>query len=112
MPTPGDWQAAIARAKFPLVLDHDFDPVTFSGFLPCVYDAIHSGFEYFAGALDERDRSRLVGKNYDFSVTLAVRSGAKEMQSASAADSSLCFSSGGLLVDPQSGEEFDAATVI
>ena len=112
MPTPSDWQAAIARAKFPLVLDQDFDPFTFSGFLPCIYDATPSGFEYYAGVLDERDQSQLEGKRYNFSVTLSVHTGAKEMQSASAAAGALCFSSGGLLVDPQSGEEFDSTTVI
>ena len=108
MPSPSDWQAAIARANFPLVLDQDFDPFKFSGFLPCAYGETSSGFEYYAGPVNEV----LDGRTYNFSVTLAVRTGAKEMQAAFAAASSLCFSSGGVLVDPQSGEEISASAVI
>jgi hypothetical protein len=49
MPSPSAWQQAIRATGLSVELDHDFDPDTFSGFLPCKLRGAKSGFEYFAG---------------------------------------------------------------
>lgn len=112
MPTPAAWKKAIQDARFPVVLDDDFDPDSFSGFLPCKHRGAVSGFEYFAGALSEADRAAAgapVGS--DFSVTLVTHSDLREFACSVAAASTLARASGGLLFDPQSGESFPPANV-
>lgn len=47
MPSPQQWQQTIAAAGFPLTLDTDFDPFTFTGFLPCQWSGHAAGFEYY-----------------------------------------------------------------
>jgi hypothetical protein len=47
MPTPDQWQRTITEAGFALGLDTDFEPFTFTGFLPCELRGRATGFEYF-----------------------------------------------------------------
>ena len=47
MPTPEQWQQAIAKNGFELRLDHGFDPFVFTGFLPCSLSGNVTGFEYY-----------------------------------------------------------------
>lgn len=104
MPTPAEWQNAIAAAEFPVLIDQDFDPDAFAGFLPCKYKGRISGFEYHSARLSEEDAKELEVGDADFSVTFVVHEGHNEMQTALSAASALCVSSNGILVDPQSGE--------
>ena len=110
MPSPSVWRQAILASGLPVELDDDFDPDTFSGFLPCNLDGKASGFEYFAGPLSPQeavDAGAPAGS--DFSVTLVTHSDLKEFSCAAIAAGALALSSGGLLIDPQSGESFQAA---
>ena len=47
MLSPASWQQAIKSNSFDLQLDQDFDPFTFTGFLPCTFAHRSSGFEYY-----------------------------------------------------------------
>ena len=40
-------QQVITKRGFELQLDHDFDPFTFTGFLPCRLSERVTGFEYY-----------------------------------------------------------------
>ena len=113
MPTPTAWQHAITTAGFPVEMDIDFDPDTFSGFLPCKLRGEQSGFEYFAGPLSEVERAEVdAPAGSDFSVTLVTHSDLREFACSVAACSATAQASGGLLVDPQSGDSFLATDVV
>lgn len=47
MVTPEQWAKAVKDAGFGVEMDTDFDPATFTGFLPCKYKGKEAGFEYF-----------------------------------------------------------------
>jgi hypothetical protein len=87
--SPSAWQAAISQAGFDVVLDCDFDPLTFNGFLPVRYGDVDSGFEYFY----DRDKS---GKQ---TVTLVWHSDAREGVCGIIAAACLGSTTGGILVD-------------
>jgi hypothetical protein len=88
--TPAQWQAAIVEGGFDLVLDTNFDPVTFSGFLPAKYDGEDSGFEYF----------REPGSNGgEAAVSMVWHSDAREGICANIAAACLSSTTGGILVD-------------
>lgn len=113
MPTPSGWQQAINDAGFPVELDTNFDIDTQSGFLPCKLRGVDSGFEYFASKLS-KDEAAEAGAppSSDFSVTLVTHSDLRELACSAVAAAALAFASGGLLVDPQSGESFAAADTL
>lgn len=113
MPSPSVWQQAITATGLLVELDTDFDPDRFSGFLPCKLSGAMSGFEYFASPLSP-DEAADVGAppGSDFSVTLVTRSDLKEFACSAVAAGVLAQASGGLLVDPQSGESFPAAEAV
>jgi len=113
MPTPAGWQQAIRDAGFLIELDTDFDPDTFSGFLPCKLRGAVSGFEYFAAPLSEAEAAEAgAPAGSDFCVTLVTHSDLRECACSVAASGALARASGGLLVDPQSGESFAAADAL
>lgn len=113
MPAPSAWQRAIAATGLPVELDHDFDPDTFSGFLPCKLRGAVSGFEYFAGRLSPAEAAEVgAPPGSDFSVTLVTHSDLKEFACSAVAAGVLALVSSGLLVDPQSGESFPAADAV
>lgn len=109
MPAPSAWQEAIDVMGLPVELDHDFDPDTFSGFLPCKLRSIVSGFEYFASRLSPAEAAEAGAPlGCDFSVTLVTHSDLNEFACSAVAAGALAQTSDGLLVDPQSGESFSA----
>ena len=112
MPTPAAWQDAIAAANFPVLIDQDFDPDTFTGFLPCKYKGTISGFEYYPAGLSVDDAKNLDVSGADFSATFIAHEGHNEMQTALCAASALCVSSNGVLVDPQSGKNYPASDAV
>jgi hypothetical protein len=113
MPSPEGWQTAIHDAGFPVELDRDFDPDTFSGFLPCNLRQAQSGFEYFASPLSEEDRTDVgAPQGCDFSVTLVTHSDLREFACSVAAAGALAQASNGLLVDPQSGGSFTGSDAL
>ena len=110
MLTPSAWQQAILNAGFPVELNADFDPDTASGFRPCQFRGAVSGFEYMASQLSPSDAAEVgAPPGSDFSVTLVTHSDLKEFVCSAVAAGALAQASGGLLVDPQSGESFPAA---
>lgn len=110
MPTRTAWQRAITEAGFPVEMDTDIDLDTFSGFLPCRLCGTLSGFEYFAGPMSPSEAADVgAPPGSDFSVTLVTHSDLKEFACSAVAAGTLAQISGGLLVDPQSGESFPAA---
>ncbi len=113
MPTPASWQQAISDSGFPVELDTDFDPDTFSGFLPSKLRGAVSGFEYFAARLSAVEAAKAgAPAGADFSVTLVTHSDIRELACSAAAASALARVSGGLLVDPQSGDSVAAADAV
>lgn len=113
MPNPSDWQEAIRAAGFPVEIDTGFDVDTFTGFLPCKLDSQLSGFEYFASPLDPEEAMELEAPaGADFSVTFVTHANLRELAASLAAASVLCQVSGGLLVDPQSGESYSGGDAV
>lgn len=94
----------------PVEIDTDFDVDEFSGFLPCRLRGVPSGFEYFASRLSPAEAVEAnAPAGADFEVTLVTHSDLSEFACSAAAAGALAQASGGLLVDPQAGESFEAA---
>lgn len=105
MPTPEEWRDAIIKAGFPAELYVDFEPQTFSGFLPCPYEGEISGFEYYWIPEDEHEASVADDKSYfDTSILFSIGSRPLELRSALAASSILAEMTDGKLVDNQTGD--------
>jgi hypothetical protein len=107
MPTPTDWAAAIRAAGFEADLDPDFDPASFSGFLPCSYKGRSAGFEYYRGRLDSKEQARLgVPAEQSCYVIFSTRSNYREFATSMICAAVLAFKSTGTLIDA------DGTTVI
>src|SRR5215471_10845093 len=94
LPTPVDWQAAIRAAGFEVELDTDFEPRTFSGFLPATYRGRTAGFEYYldqiAGTADlGSERRTAAASGQELCITLVTHSDMAEAISASVAAGAL-----------------------
>ena len=106
MPTPQRWRAAIRDAGFPLDLGVDFDVDSSSGFRPCDLLGAAAGFEYYSSPVSESARAELAAPpDCDFSVMLTTGADERELAASIMAAGALCHASGGVLVDPQSGED-------
>jgi hypothetical protein len=113
MPSPSAWQQAILATGLPVELDCGFDPDDKSGFLPCKFRGVASGFEYFADKLSPAEANEVgAPPGSDFSVTLVTHSDLREFACSAVAAGALAQASGGLLVDPQSGESYTAADAV
>jgi hypothetical protein len=113
MPSPELWAKAIRDAGFPVDLDSDFNPDTDIGFQPCRLRGVLSGFEYYSSRISKQDQQDLgVPPDYDFSVNLVTHSDLREFATSLIAASVLCQVSGGLLVDPQTGEQHALSGVL
>jgi hypothetical protein len=113
MPEPARWAQAIRDAGFAFELDGDFDPDTATGFRPCQFRGLPSGFEYYSSRLTEQEWQELgVPPTCDFSVNLVTHADLREFATALIAASVLCHMSGGVLVDPQAGKHYSAAGVL
>ncbi|WP_315316145.1 hypothetical protein [Pantoea vagans] len=99
----------IIRAGFPCVLDDEFDPLTFNGFLLCPVNGAPSGFTYFSREIDENELKEL---NADFvpDLVIVLSTGKYESEwiSAAATAGSLASFAEGLLVDYFTGGQFFA----
>jgi hypothetical protein len=114
MPTPVRWAQAIRDAGFPVELDFsDFDPDTSTGFRPCKFRGILTGFECSTHRLSESERQeRGAPSGCDFEVLFNCGAAYGELISAVIAASVLCQMTGGTLVDPQEAEEYRASGVL
>lgn len=84
MVTPGRWADAVREAGFAVDMDTDFDPLTFSGFLPCKYKNREAGFEYFYQVLQgEELREFGIGdSSRPACITFSTRSDFREFASS------------------------------
>jgi hypothetical protein len=113
MPSPAGWQQAIRNASFPVELNLEFDPGTFTGFLPCKFRGEGAGFEYYSRRLTEEERVAAGAPDgADYQVILVTHSDMRELACSLAAASALCRASGGVLYDPQSGQSVPAGHVL
>src|SRR5438105_2220218 len=81
MPSVADWAREIRARGFEMDLDADFDPRTFSGFLPCVHHGHTSGFEYFFdpdAELDD-DVRHAAGTQRTLAVSFVTHSDTREL---------------------------------
>ena len=107
------WRSAICVAGFGVDLATEFDPLTFSGFLPCSIDGRSCGFEYYVSYLSPDDAYDLVGDgDVDVSVQFRVGSRSDELRTALAASSNLAALSKGVLYDPQLGDSIAGARAV
>jgi hypothetical protein len=114
MPTLAGWQQAIRDVDFPVELDiDDFDPDTFSGFLPCKLHGTESGFEYFAEPMSPAEAKEVgAPAGADFSVNLNTHSDLRDFACSAVAAGVLAWHSKGQLVNPQSGQSFEAEAAV
>jgi hypothetical protein len=101
--SPEAWQARITTLGWNLQLDTEFDPLQFSGFLPCRLEGQACGFEYWLDPLEEESRDELgphCAPEWDAVLTLVSRSELADCQAAvmAAAAFALCVD-GGVLGD-------------
>jgi hypothetical protein len=116
MPTPSAWQARIGQASFslPIELSQDFDPRAMTGFLPVKVDGFTAGFEYYFSTASEEELAEVGedGKADQSVLFCALSNQFRELIAAFAAASTLASLTGGLLVDPQSGEKVHSDNAI
>lgn len=100
MPDPAAWATAVRSAGFEADLDIDFDPETFSGFLPCQYKGKPAGFEYYRGTLDPKEQTNLgLSASQSCVVTFSTRSNYREFATSMICAAVLASSSDGVLID-------------
>jgi hypothetical protein len=106
-PSSTAWQDGIQRHGFTVGLDLEFDPASFSGFLPCTYGGVASGFEYYLddAALDGLDTAgrSLVG-NRNKMISLVTHSDMREAATSAIAAGVLAAVADGVLYDAEGGE--------
>ena len=113
MPTTQQWAVGIRAAGFPVDFEFDFDPDTATGFRPCKYAGVLSGFEYHSGRLSQVECQELgAPPDCDFSVTLSTGADLREFASSIIAASVLTQMSKGTLFDPQEGAQYPASGVL
>jgi len=105
MLTPVQWQSAITEAGFAVALDIDFDPFTFTGFLPCQLNGHSAGFEYYFHPKEQiaEEFTYLAPrvKAFDSVVMLVWGGSLEEMACAVMAASALAASTPSLLYAPE-----------
>lgn len=113
LPSPQQWQTAIAERGFPLKIDTDLDIVTLKGFLPCEYQDKAGGFESLYSILSPDDLRYLeIPETFPSQVLLSAHSPKEEFLSAVIAAAVLAEMTGGLLMDPQEGKTHEGAEAI
>ena len=102
IPSPSMWRDAILKAGFEMEMDTDFDMKIFEGFLPCKYQGVDAGFEYYLETLDTEGLSddelqEINGR--DCLITLVTHSDFREYMTSMIAAAVLCSISDGLLAE-------------
>ena len=100
MPTTTQWATAVHAAGFEVHLDTDFDPESFSGFLPCQYKNEVAGFEYYRGTLSSSEQANLgVPDAQSCYITFSTRSDYREFATSMVCAAVLAAQTGGRLFD-------------
>lgn len=104
---------SIIQAGFPCVLDDEFDPLTFSGFLLCSFNGSPSGFEYIARDADSDELNEL-NSTLVPDLVIVLSTGRYELEWLSALATACCIASlaGGLVVDYLTGNQYVANDAI
>ncbi len=115
MPSPADWAKAIRSNGFDLDMDSDFDPASFSGFLPCKYGGSDAGFELFTedvsgSELDEDVAAQIAHR--DPRIDFVTHSDLRELATAMVASGVLCAISDGVLWETEAGEIVSASRAL
>ncbi len=107
LPTAEAWVDRIASEGFDVEMDRDFDPHSFSGYLPCPDES--QGFEYSIGeiaselpALNPSPNQAHLLSGQDALVCLSSRS-ESDLLAAQAASASLALITDGFVIDGESG---------
>lgn len=103
LPSPFEWQAEIAKVNKSLIMDTDFDLLTFSGFLPCQLDNEITGFEYYSWFMDNDDEREINIPTADFCILFSVGSQPFELIAAVISAYCLVKLTDGILLNPQTG---------
>jgi hypothetical protein len=106
MPSTSAWADEIRKQGFAMDLDVEFDPKTFSGFLPCVHQGRPAGFEYFCqpdAELDD-DIRRAAGSQRTLEISFVTHSDMRELVSAMIASGVLALLSDGIAWSDESGD--------
>lgn len=113
LPSLPEWQAALNRSSFPIKLDESVNLVKHSGFLPCTFKDLATGFELAIGHSNELTESypELKPKTYDLDAvaTFSWSGDMTECVSAFCSAAVLTQLSNGILYDPQEGQLFSAS---
>lgn len=114
LPTTVAWATAIRAQGFDMALDGDFDPKTFSGFLPCTHQGHPAGFEYGFqpdAELDDDVRSA-AGNQRTLEISFVTHSDMRELVSAMIASGVLALLSDGVVWSDESGDSLSGPDAI
>ena len=113
LPIPEQWQEAITRHGFALELDTDFFPATFTGYLPCKYKGVETGFEYNYEGATSIGAFHLKPDNYQIvEVSFITRSDQREYVAAAIAAAVLADITDGSLEEQQEEKNYSGVTAI
>lgn len=104
---------AMIQEGFPCVLDDEFDPLTYGGFLLCPVDGSPSGFEYYVRPIDE-DELEEVEASFTPDTVILLSTGRNEREWTSAVATASCLAklTSGIVVDYYTGEQITAKHAI
>lgn len=90
-------------------MDDEFDPLTFSGFLPCPVNGSISGFEYYVHEVDDDELNEL-NATYVPDLAIVLSTGRYELEWISALATASCIAilAEGLVVDYLTGNQYFA----
>lgn len=115
MPSPADWAKAIRSNGFDMEMDSDFDPASFSGFLPCKYGASDAGFELFTEAVSDSELDEHVAAQIgrrDTRIDFVTHSELRELATSMIASAVLCAISDGVLWETEADEIIPASRAL
>lgn len=115
MASPVDWAKGIPSSGFDMDMDSDFDPESFTGFLPCKYGGDDAGFEYFREAVNKEDLPAHVSvavAGRDTMIDFVTHSDLRELATSLIASAVLCAMSDGVLWETEADELVPAARAL
>jgi hypothetical protein len=115
MAGPEDWVNAIRSNEFDMEMDSDFDPDTFTGFLPCKYGGEDAGFEYFRETVKTEELPDHVSAHLaerDTRIDFVTHSDLRELVTSMIASGVLCAISDGVLWETEADELVPASRAL
>jgi len=121
MPAAPAWAQAIRDAGFPMEMETDFNPRSFTGFLPCKYKGEEAGFEFFLSNIDDYkddiaddlppEHWQKIGDRNTV-VDFVTHSEFRDLMTSVIASGVLCSISDGVFLDTESGEITPSAAAL